>query len=71
MALAFCRSVKRTAECHCGRVTLMCEVGSRARPDCRRQIGIHHSDGGWGEPQPGSRPLQQRDEPALDLRADA
>ena len=36
-------SGERTAERHCGRVTLVCEVGNRARPDCRRQIGIPHS----------------------------
>ncbi len=30
---------ERAAERHCGRATLMCEVGNRARPDRRRRIG--------------------------------
>ena len=53
----------------CGGAPLMCAAAARARPD---RVGLSDQAGadrrtplgGWGEPEPGRRSLQQRGEPA-------
>ena len=53
----------------CGGAPLMCAAAARARPDrfgLLEQAGADRRTpaGGWGEPEPGRRSLQQRGEPA-------
>ena len=53
----------------CGGAPLMCAAAARARPDrfgLSDQAGADRRTplGGWGEPEPGRRSLQQRGEPA-------
>src|SRR5437899_4798852 len=53
----------------CGRAPLVCAAAARARPDRfglspQAEADRRTPTGGWGEPEPGRRSLQQRGEPA-------